>query len=59
MIKAFDTVKWKKIMKLLEIILDPDEIHMMKILLKDVKLSIRIGKEYKEITCAQFYSHYT
>ena len=29
-------------------IYDPDETHMMKILLKDVKLSVRIGKEFGE-----------
>ena len=36
------------LMELLETILDPDETHMMKILLKDVKLSVRIGKEFGE-----------
>ena len=35
-------------MELLETILDPDETHMMKILLKDVKLSVRIGKVFGE-----------
>ena len=35
-------------MELLDIILDSDEIHMMKILLKDVKLSVRIGNEFGE-----------
>ena len=35
-------------MELLETVLDPDETHMMKILLKDVKLSVRIGKEFGE-----------
>ena len=29
-------------------LLDPGETHMMKILLKDVKLSVRIGKEFGE-----------
>ena len=47
MSKAFDTVK-NNFKELLEIILDPDETHMMKILLKDVKLSVRIGKEFGE-----------
>ena len=31
-------------MELLETILDPDEIHMTKILLNDVKLSVRMEK---------------
>ena len=36
---------------MLETILDPDETHMMKILVKDVHLSIRIQKEFgKKIT---------
>ena len=35
-------------MELHETILDPDETHMMKILLTDVKLSVRIGKEFGE-----------
>ena len=46
--KAFDSVKRKNVMELLETILDSDETHMMKILLKDVKLSVRIGKEFLE-----------
>ena len=48
MSKAFDTVKRNNLMELLETILDPDETHVMKILLKDVKLSVRIGKEFGE-----------
>ena len=47
MSKAFDTVKGNNLMKLLETILDPDETHM-KIFLKDVKLSVRIGKKFDE-----------
>ena len=46
--KAFDTVKRNNLIVLLETILDPDETHMMKILLKYVKLSVRIGKECDE-----------
>ena len=42
MSKAFDTVKRNNLMELLETVLDPDETHMIKIPLKDVKLSIRI-----------------
>ena len=38
-------------MELPETVLDPEETHMMKILLTDVKLSVRIGKEFgKKIT---------
>ena len=46
--KAFDTAKRYNSMELLKTILDPDETHMMKILLKDIKLSIRVGKEFGE-----------
>ena len=45
MSKAFDTVKRNNLMELLGTILAPDETHM-KILLKDVKLSVRIEKEF-------------
>ena len=48
MSKAFDTVKRNNLMELLETILGPDETHMMKIFLKDVNLSVRIGKEFGE-----------
>ena len=48
MSKVFETVKRNNLMEPLETILDPDETHMMKIILKDVKLSIRIGKELGE-----------
>ena len=48
MSKAFDTVKRNNLMELLETILDPDETHVIKILLKDVKLSVRMGKEFGE-----------
>ena len=48
MSKAFDTVKRNNLMELLETIFDPDETHMMKIILKDLKLSVRIGKEFGE-----------
>ena len=44
MSKAFDTVKRNNLMKLLETVLDPDDTCMMKILLRDVKLIIKIGK---------------
>ena len=44
MSKAFYMVKRNNLMELLKTILDPDETHMMKILLKDVKLSVRIEK---------------
>ena len=46
MCKAFDTVKRNNLMKLLEKYNVPHETHMMKILLKDVKLSVRIGKKF-------------
>ena len=45
MSKAFDTVKRNNLMEMLETILDPDQTHVMKILLKDVKLNVRIAKK--------------
>ena len=44
MSKAFDTVKRNNLIELLETILHPDETQMMKILLQNVKLSVRRGK---------------
>ena len=50
MSKAFDTVKRNMLMKQLKEILDEDELHIMKVLLTDVRLKVRIGKELgKEI----------
>ena len=46
--KVFDTVKRNNLMELLETILDPDEIYVRKILLKDVELGVGIGKEHGE-----------
>ena len=48
MSKAFDAVKGNNLMELVETILDHDETHMMKVLIKDVKFSVRIGKEFCE-----------
>ena len=45
MSKAFDTVKRNTLMKQLKEILGEDELHIMKVLLTDVKLKVRIGKE--------------
>ena len=43
MSKAFDTVRRNELFKILKEVLDKDELHMMKILVKDVKLNVRIG----------------
>ena len=44
MSKAFDTVCRKKLMNDLKSILEPDEYHMLSILIMDVKLKIRVGQ---------------
>ena len=44
MSKAFDTVQRNNLLQKLKTILDDDELHIMKILLKDVKLIVRVGK---------------
>ncbi len=44
MSKAFDTVQRNTLLQQLKSILDDDEIHIMKIILKDVKLVVRMGK---------------
>lgn len=43
MSKAFDTVERAKLFEILKNILDDDELHLMKILIKDVQLQVRIG----------------
>ena len=45
MSKAFDTVSRAELFKDLAEILENDELHLMKILLKDVILQVRCGKE--------------
>ena len=44
MSKAFDTVERAKLFKILKNILDEDELHIMKVLIKDVQLQVRIGR---------------
>jgi hypothetical protein len=43
MSKAFDTVRRSDLMKTLKTVLDKDELHMIKILIEDVILKVRIG----------------
>ena len=48
MSKAFDTVDRKMLIEDLKKILDEDEIHMFYMLLKDVKIQVKVGKEKGE-----------
>ena len=48
MSKAFDTVKRRNLVEILREFLPPDELHMMKILIEDVRLRIRIRNEISE-----------
>ncbi len=43
MSKAFDTVRRNDLFDVLKEIIDKDEIHMIKILAENVKLTVRIG----------------
>ena len=45
MSKAFDTVDRGKVFKILKAILNDDEQHLMKVLIQDVKLQVRIGNQ--------------
>ena len=45
MSKAFDTVKRAELFRDLKEILDDDELHLLMIMLKDVELQVRVGKE--------------
>ena len=48
MSRAFDTVNRKLLMEDLRAILDPDELHIAKLLLEDVSLIVRCGSSYGE-----------
>ena len=48
MSKAFDTINRNQLLHDLSKILDPDELHLMAILIEDVKLQVRIGSELGE-----------
>ena len=48
MSKAFDTVCRSKLLTDLQEILEPDEMHMMAVLISDVVLTVKLGKELGE-----------
>ena len=48
MTKAFDTVNRRNLLQDLKEILEPDELHIMSILIKDVSLKVKIGTEICE-----------
>ena len=48
MSKAFDTVCRSKLLTDLQEILEPDELHMMAVLISDVVLTVKVGKELGE-----------
>ena len=48
MTKAFDTVNRRNLLQDLKEILEPDELHIMSILIKDVSLKVKIGTEIGE-----------
>ena len=48
MSKAFDTVCRNKLLTDLQEVLEPDEMHMMPILISDVVLTVNVGKELGE-----------
>ena len=48
MSKAFDTVYRNKPLSDLQEVLEPDEMHMMAILISDVVLTVKVGKELGE-----------
>ena len=42
--KAFDTIRRNSLIEIIEPILDKDELHLIKILIEDVTLQVKIGK---------------
>ena len=49
MSKAFHTVDRKTLLEDLKRIVNPDELHLIKILLDEVKLAVRVGKTTGEL----------
>ena len=49
MSKAFDTVDRKTLLEDLKRIVNPDELHTIKILLDEGKLAVRVGKTTGEL----------
>lgn len=45
MSKAYDRVERTKVMEDLQAILEDDELHMVKVPIKDVKLKVKIGDQ--------------
>ena len=48
MSKAFDTVSREKLLKELQEVLEPDELHIMSLLVTDVNLRVKVVKEKGE-----------
>ena len=48
MSKAFNTVCRSKLLTDLQEVLEPDEMHMMSVLINDVVLTVKVGKELGE-----------
>ena len=69
MSKAFDTVKRKTLLDDLRHIVETDELHLCKLLIEDVELSVKVERKLanpsppnkallKVIACQQYYSYY-
>ena len=48
-VKAFDTVKRKTLLEDLRYVVEPDELHLCKLLIEDVQFSIRVQNEMGEL----------
>ena len=42
--KAFDTVDREKLLNIINKVIGDDELHILKIMVKDVKIQVRVGK---------------
>ena len=49
MSKAFDIVCRSKLLTDLQEVLEPDEMHMISVLISDVVLTVKVGKELGEL----------
>ncbi len=48
MSKAFDTICGSKLLTDIQYVVEPDEMHMMTVLISDVVLTVKVGNELGE-----------
>ena len=57
MLKAFDTIERDTLINDLKQVLEPDELHIFYLLLKDVEIQVRVKKKQLEKPSSQIWDH--